>query len=466
MALIYAAPVAEQGDAGTQAVPERGKPGRASGLAPGRTGASADRGGLVARRAAVDLMVGVVEERVLLSALTEAPDGPLAALAPDDRARAQRLALSVLRHAEPADAILRPFLKKMPDGRARHILRLATVELCAEATAPHGAVGAAVDLMGEDRRSAHLGGVANAVLRKVAAEGPARWPTLPPQRLPGWLRGRLQSAYGGKATAAIEAVQAGAPPVDLTARSDAAALAAATGGVLLPTGSVRLAAGGQVSALPGYDTGAFWVQDAAAALPAMVLAARPGERVLDLCAAPGGKTLQLAAAGARVTALDISEARLARLAENLSRTGLQAEVVVADALDWTAEPFDAVLLDAPCSATGTIRRHPDLPFVKSVGDLKALVALQAALLDRAVALTRPGGRLVFCTCSLLPEEGEAQAAAAMARHPDLAPDAAALAVPGVEADWIGPQGLRLRPDCWAEQGGIDGFFIAAFRRAG
>ena len=450
--------MAEQGGAGTQAVPERGTTGRA--------GPPADRAGLAARRAAVDLLDGVIESGALLSALTEAPDVPLSGLAPEDRARAQRLALAVLRQAEPADAILKPFLKKMPDGRGRHILRLAAVEICAEGTAPHGAVGAAVALMGEDQKTRHLSGLANAVLRKVASEGPARWPTLPPQRLPGWLRGRLQSAWGGKATAAIEKVQAAQPPVDLTPRGDAAELAEATGGRVLPTGSVRLATAGRISALPGYDTGAFWVQDAAAALPARVLAVQPGERVLDLCAAPGGKTPQLAAAGALVTAVDISEARLARLAENLERTGLQAEIAVADALEFDDTPFDAVLLDAPCSATGTIRRHPDLPFVKATGDLKGLVALQAAMLDRAVALTRPGGRLVFCTCSLLPEEGEAQAEAALARHPDLVPDPAALAVPGVETDWTGPHGLRLRPDVWAAEGGIDGFFIAAFRRAG
>lgn len=431
----------------------------------GKSAGSGDPGGLAPRRAAVDLLCGVVEGGALLSALTEAREGPLARLSPEDRARAQRLALSVLRHAEPVDAILKPFLKKPPEGRARHILRLAVVEICAEGVAPHGAVDAAVALMGEDRKTAHLSGLANAVLRKVAAEGPARWPALPPQRLPGWLRGRLQSAYGGKATAAIEAVQAGVPPVDLTPRGDPAALAEATSGLLLPTWSVRLPAGGQVSALPGYATGDFWVQDAAAALPARMLAAQPGERVLDLCAAPGGKTLQLAAAGASVTALDLSDARLDRLRENLARTRLSAEIVSADALDWQAEPFDAVLLDAPCTATGTIRRHPDLPFVKTAADLKPLVALQAALIDRAVALTRPGGRLVFCTCSLLPEEGEAQAAAALARHPDLTPDAAALHLAGVEPDWIGPHGLRLRPDLWADRGGIDGFFITAFRRA-
>jgi 16S rRNA (cytosine967-C5)-methyltransferase len=205
------------------------------------------------------------------------------------------------------------------------------------------------------------------------------------------------------------------------------------------------------------------VQDAGAAVAARVLAPQPGERVVDLCAAPGGKTLQLAAAGAQVTAVDISDARLARLRDNLARCGLVAEVVAADALDWQPQaPADAVLLDAPCSATGTIRRHPDLPRVKDGSDLPALVALQAALIDRALAMLRPGGRLVYATCSLLPEEGEAQIRAALARHPGL------LVEPPETGDprWPVAEGLRIRPDHWAETGGIDGFFVARLRRPG
>jgi 16S rRNA (cytosine967-C5)-methyltransferase len=197
-----------------------------------------------------------------------------------------------------------------------------------------------------------------------------------------------------------------------------------------------------------------------------VLAPGRGASVLDLCAAPGGKTMQLAAMGARVTALDISEARMARVTENLARVGLSADTVVADALDWEGGPFDAVLLDAPCSATGTIRRHPDLPFVKDEAQLAALVGLQSALLDRAIALVRPGGRVVFCTCSLLPEEGEAQVEAALSRHAGLVPLPEALALPGVDPAWIGPLGLRLRPDFWADRGGMDGFFIACLRAPG
>ena len=232
---------------------------------------------------------------------------------------------------------------------------------------------------------------------------------------------------------------------------------------MLPTGSLRLAQAGQISALPGYAEGGWWVQDAAAALAARLVDAQPGERVLDLCAAPGGKTLQLAATGAEVTALDISSARMARVSANLARTGLTAQLVVADALHWEPEgKFDAILLDAPCSATGTIRRHPDLPFVKDGSELPGLVTLQAALIDRALGWLRPGGRLVFATCSLMPDEGEAQLSAALDRHPGLAVERTDL--PGVDPSWWSAEGgLRLRPDYWTDQGGMDGFFMARFR---
>jgi 16S rRNA (cytosine967-C5)-methyltransferase len=222
----------------------------------------------------------------------------------------------------------------------------------------------------------------------------------------------------------------------------------------------------QVSALSGYEAGAWWVQDAAAALPVQILAPQAGESVLDLCVAPGGKTLQLAAAGARVTALDDSAQRMVRVKENLARTGLSAELVVADARKSTGS-FDAVLLDAPCSATGTIRRHPDLPFAKDGSDFGALIALQTELLDHAWARVRPGGRLLFCTCSLLPDEGEVQVEEALERHTDMRIDRDALDRPGVEPDWITQEGgLRLRPDYWPERGGMDGFYMALLRKEG
>ena len=400
--------------------------------------------GLAARAAAVAILDGVLGEGRMLADFA-GPD-----LAPADRARALRLAGAVLRHLEPADLALKPHLRKSPPLTVQNMLRLAVVELAQGAPA-HGVVNAAVEMARRGKRTAHLAGLVNAVLRAVP-EGAA----LTAQKLPRWMRQPMVHAYGREAVAAIEAVQALEPPLDLTLRPGFEA----PEGMVLPTGSLRLTAPGQVSALPGYATGGWWVQDAAAALPAGLLAAQAGERALDLCAAPGGKTLQMAAAGAAVTALDISGPRMARVAANLARTGLTANLVVADALVWQPDaPFDAILLDAPCSATGTVRRHPDLPFVKDGTEVAGLVALQAALLDRALGWLAPGGRLVFATCSLLPEEGEGQLTAALARHPGLKAERADLA--GVDPGWwTDAGGLRLRPDYWAERGGMDGFFMA------
>ena len=259
----------------------------------------------------------------------------------------------------------------------------------------------------------------------------------------------------------MEEVQSRTPVVDLTLRRGTAA-DGLSGGEMLPTGSLRMAAGGQISALPGFAEGAFWVQDAAAALAVRMLGDVTGLSVLDLCAAPGGKTLQLADGGAEVTALDISGPRLVRVQENLARTGLRAKIVTADALQWAPPaPYDAILLDAPCSATGTIRRHPDLPFLRQPSDIAGLVELQARLLDRALGWLKPGGRLVYCTCSLLQDEGEGQIAAALLRHPNLVMLRPEIA--GIDPAWMGARGLRLRPDYWAEAGGMDGFFMACLQ---
>lgn len=415
-----------------------------------------------ARAAALGLIAGVTEAHETLADQIAA--GALAALPPPDRARAQRLATTTLRHLAQADAMLKPHLRRRPSADILALLRLATVELCAEGAAPHGVVNAAVTLTrAGGRRTESFAGLVNAVLRKIAAET-ERWATLPAPELPGWLRGRLMSAYGKAAVQRMEAAHLAGAPLDLSAKTPAEA-AEALGAEILPTGSLRLATGAQVSELPGFAEGAWWVQDAAAALAARALAPAPGARVLDLCAAPGGKTLQLAAMGAEVTALDISAPRLARVEENLARTGLRATILAADALSFAPEaPFDAILLDAPCSATGTIRRHPDLPFVKTAAGIKELVALQAALLDRALGWLAPGGRLTYCTCSLLPEEGEAQIRAALARHPGLTVTPPEIA--GVEPGWITPEGgLRLRPDYWPERGGMDGFYIANLSRS-
>ena len=407
--------------------------------------------GVAARAVAVEILTGILGEGRMLEDVADL------GLPPADRARALRLAASVLRMLEPVDKLLDRHLRKSPPLAVRNVLRLAVVERALGAPA-HGVVNAAVEIVRGAKRTAHLAGLVNAVLRALPETDVLAG--LPPQKLPRWLRQPLVHAWGREVVTAIEAVQAAEPPLDLTLRPGLAA----PEGELLPTGSLRLTAPGQVSTLPGYDQGGWWVQDAAAAMPARMLGAKPGERVLDLCAAPGGKTLQLAAAGAEVTALDISGPRMARLEANLLRTGLAATLVVADALHWQPDaPLDAILLDAPCSATGTIRRHPDLPFVKDGSEVAGLAALQAALIDRALGWLKPGGRLVFATCSLLAEEGEAQLAAALERHSGLTVERPALA--GVEdAWWIPAGGLRLRPDYWGGRGGMDGFFMARLRK--
>lgn len=407
--------------------------------------------GVAARAVAVEILNGILGEGRMLEEVQDLD------LPPADRARALRLAASVLRWVEPVDKVLDRHLRKSPPLAVRNVLRLAVVERAMGAPA-HGVVNAAVEIVRGSKRTAHLAGLVNAVLRALPeAEVLAG---LPPQKLPRWLRQPLVHAWGREVVTAIEGVQAGEPPLDLTLRPGFAA----PEGELLPTGSLRLTAPGQVSTLPGYAEGGWWVQDAAAAMPARMLEVKAGERVLDLCAAPGGKTLQLALAGAEVTALDISGPRMDRLKANLARTGLAATLVVADALQWQPEaPFDAILLDAPCSATGTIRRHPDLPFVKDGSEVAGLATLQTTLIDRALGWLKPGGRLVFATCSLLAEEGEAQLGAALVRHPGLTVERPVLA--GVDEAWWTPEGgLRLRPDYWAEKGGMDGFFMARLRK--
>ncbi|MCB1335137.1 MAG: 16S rRNA methyltransferase [Roseivivax sp.] len=409
-----------------------------------------------ARTAALALLNGVLGEGRLLSELL--PGLPaLTRLQPADRAAAQRLATETLRGLERADRVLKPYLQKAPPLAVRNILRLATVELCTGGAA-HGVVNEAVGLTAAGKRTQTYKGLVNAVLRRVAEEGPAQWPRLRVPQLPRWLRDPLSQAWGRAAVGAMEAAHFAGAPLDLTARGDAQAVAAATGGTLLPTGSVRLAGSVQVTALPGYDSGDWWVQDAAAALPVRLLGDVAGLDVLDMCAAPGGKTLQLAAGGARVTALDSNAARLARVEENLARTGLTATVVAGDAMEH-AGSYDAILLDAPCSATGTIRRHPDLPLAKRGDGINELIGLQAAMIDHALSLLRPGGRLVFCTCSLIPDEGECQVDTALERHPGLRVLPAE--APGIEAAWRSSEGgLRLRPDFWPDKGGMDGFYMA------
>lgn len=402
------------------------------------------------RQMAAALVAAVVSDGRMLSDIALSPHAD-----PAERARAQRLALATLRNIGRADAVLSPHLRKPPPEAVMAALRVAVVEMLDLGAAPHGVVNAAVSALRANKKTAPLTGMANAVLRRASDfDG---WSDLPVQRLPGWLRRRLKSGYGEETVQRIEAAHHAGAAIDLTLKPGATSVPE---GETLPGGSLRLPLGAQVSAMPGFETGDWWVQDVAAALPARLLAAQSGETVLDLCAAPGGKTMQLAATGAQVTALDLSEARLQRVRENLARTGLQAQVIRADALGWEpGTPFDAILLDAPCSATGTIRRHPDLPLIRKPADLEALVDLQARLLDRAVTLLKPGGRLVFCTCSLLPDEGEAQVAAMLARTPGL--HVAPLpAQPFGRATAEG--GWRTLPGDLP--GGVDGFYMALLRR--
>ena len=418
--------------------------------------------GLPARRTAHHLLMEITTDGRLMAELIAG--GALARLDNDDRARAQRLATEALRGMDRADRMLKPYLKKTPPDHVMNALRLGVIELCA-GEAAHGVVNAYVELVARNKRTQSMKGLTNAVLRKIADEGPTGWNKRAVPLTPGWLRQPLVAAWGRDAVSGMEAAHFAGASLDLTAKGDADAVAAAVGGTVLPTGSIRIANAGQVSSLPGYAAGDWWVQDAAAAIPVKVLGDVKGLRVLDLCAAPGGKAMQLAAAGADVTAVDVSERRMERVVENLTRVGLKAKTVISDAFAFDHDGFDAILLDAPCSATGTIRRHPDLPYAKDGTEFAALIDQQTAMIDHALGLLKPGGRLVFCTCSLLPDEGEVQVEDALERHSGLAARPDAFKLPGIDPAWTTQEGgLRLRPDYWSELGGMDGFYIAVLTK--
>ena len=416
-----------------------------------------------ARLAAVWMLDEVLVHHKTLSELRG--HGPVAALPATEQARAIRLATDVLRWLPRADALWQAHVSRTPAPRTCNILRLGAYEL-ALGGAPYGVIDSLVALASSHKRSAPQKGLINAVLRKIAVDTPAKWAALPIPRLPGWLRRPLRDAYGERAVAAFERAHSQPPPLDLTPKDgDAEGLARRLEAAALPTGTVRIKQSVQVSALTGFAEGDWWVQDAAAAIPVKMARPQEGQRALDLCAAPGGKTLQLAAAGADVTAVDISEARMARLRENLDRTGLRADLRIEDARAIDGS-WPLVVLDAPCSASGTIRRHPDLPHVRAGRELGPLTRLQADLIDHALRCLEPGGRLVYCTCSLLPAEGEDQIRAALSRHPRLRVDAQSATVSGAEHAWRDALGgLRLRPDYWDKQGGMDGFYVAALTTA-
>jgi 16S rRNA (cytosine967-C5)-methyltransferase len=374
----------------------------------------ADPPGLAVRRIAADITDGVLRRhRPLDEQLEGANAHPgLAGLPARDRALVRALVAMVLRRLGTLRHLLGLLLER---GLPKEAPRVETALLTGAAqilfldVPDHAAVDLAVRLVQGDRHAAHFAGLVNAVLRRLTREGAARLAELDTAALdtPKWLMERWVGAYGEPTARAIAAASTSEPALDLTVKNDSALWAERLGGWVLSTGTVRLIAHGPVTALPGFADGAWWVQDAAAALPVRLLGNVAGVRVADLCAAPGGKAAQLAVAGAHVTAVDRSPARLARLEENLKRLSLTAELVCADVAEWEAAPFDAVLLDAPCSSTGTIRRHPDVPWLKQPADIEKLAGLQRRLIERAVALTKPGGTLVYSTCSLEPDEGEA-----------------------------------------------------------
>lgn len=380
--------------------------------------------GLAARHAA-----SLAFERTLAAGLQldDVLDHQIAAtrgLEPRDAGLVRAIAITTFRHL---GTITRAIDARAERGAAslprpvQAILATAAAQILFLEAADHAAVDLAVAQTKLQPQGMRFAGVVNAILRKVGREAEAIRSAIDPlaHDTPDWLRLSWIAAYGPEQAAMIAASMAEELALDISAKSDAADWAAKLDAVLLPTGSLRVPARTPVHEMAGYDAGAWWVQDTASAVPARLLGVKPGETVLDMCAAPGGKTAQLASMGGKVTALDRSAQRLRVLQANMTRLDLDVEVVTADAIHFEHAPFDAVLLDAPCTATGTIRRHPDAAWTKTPADETKLIALQAKLIDSAVALTKPGGRLIYCVCSLQPGEGEEQVSAALARNPRL-----------------------------------------------
>jgi len=418
-----------------------------------------------ARATALDLLDAVLGRREPLDqALAESR--ALAALSPRDRAFARLLTTTVLRRLGEIDGVLARFLAKpLRPGAVRDSLRLGAAQLLFLNTPAHAAVATSVALAA---RYPAMKGLINAVLRRCASEGAAMVAQQDAARLdtPAWLWRSWCASYGEATARAIAAAHWREAPLDLSVKADADAWAARLEATILPTGTLRRPAGGLIENLPGYAEGAWWIQDAAAALPAKLLGDVRGAAVADLCAAPGGKTAQLAAAGAHVTAVDLSAPRLKRLRDNLARLELTAECVVADATAW--RPTDAlrfVLLDAPCTATGAIRRNPDVPYLKSPADVVRLAAQQDRLLTNAIACLAPGGVLVYCVCSLEVEEGPARVAQLLAAGAPVERRPIAPVEIGGLAECITPEGdLRTLPCQRAAEGGLDGFYACRFVR--
>jgi 16S rRNA (cytosine967-C5)-methyltransferase len=425
--------------------------------------------GLAVRKFALDGLAQVLKQAVSFDEFLDSLDR----LAPRDRAFLHALIFTALRHKGEIEAVIAAFMaKSLPrkSGAVPLILLLGGAQLLFLDTPAHAAIDLSVRLAKQDHEARHFSGLINAVLRKIAVEGRNVLNGLDTARLntPDWLWTSWTKSYGPRQAAAIATAHREEPPLDITPKSDAESWAVRLGGLALPGGNIRLADhSGPIEELPGYAEGAWWIQDAAAAMPARLFGNLDGKTALDLCAAPGGKTLQLCAAGARVTAVDNSAPRLARLRENLQRTRLEAEVIVGDVLTYDPpEKFDAVLLDAPCSATGTIRRHPDLPYVKIPAQIKELETLQRHMLDKAAQQVRPGGSLVYSTCSLEPVEGEDQVARFLAANPAFSSVPIAPGEAGIESHFITAAGyLRTLPFMPIGAAmGLDGFFAARLTR--
>lgn len=429
-----------------------------------------------ARPVALDLLGAVLDRGIPLdTALTRS--AALAGLSPRDRAFVRLLVTTVLRRRGQIDAAIdekltRPLAKRQ--HQVRNALRLGVAQLAFLGTPAHAAVDGSVNLVRRSGRSG-MTGLVNAVLRAIdrgGANALAATPEAGQLNTPDWLRQSWNAAYGADTVNAIMAAHCAEPPLDLTLAPGAQAevWASRLDAQILPTGSLRRRTGGMVSELDGYAEGAWWIQDAAAALPARLFGDLTGRSAIDLCAAPGGKTAQLAAAGAKVTAVDISAERLQLVTTNMERLGLAAETVCADAAEFTpAAPAEVLLLDAPCSSTGTIRRHPDIAWLKSQDDVATAAALQARLLNAAISMLAPGGTLVYAVCSLQPEEGPAQIDAVLAGATDIvrAPVTSGelhglddLSPPAITQEGD----VRTLPCHFAAEGGVDGFYIARLQR--
>jgi 16S rRNA (cytosine967-C5)-methyltransferase len=434
---------------------------------------------LAARRIAADILDGVLHRRRTLDDQLEGAGAHpgLKSLADRDRALMRRLVATILRRLGTLGHVLSRLLDRgVPTDapRAQSALLIGAAQILWMDVPDHAAVDLSVRLVQSDRRAARYAGLVNAVLRRCAREGKAIVDEVQSQTLdvPPWLLARWIAQYGEATARAMAEALSHEPSLDLTVKADASQWAARLHGEVLPTGTVRTLLHGSVTMLPGFTEGQWWVQDAAAALPARLFGDIKDKSIADLCAAPGGKTAQLVLAGARVTALDRSPARMARLRDNLARLSMEAETVVADAVEWQgpAESFDGILIDAPCTSTGTIRRHPDVAWLRQEADIAALAALQKRLLQKAATLLKPGGTLVYCTCSLEAEEGEAAIAALLATEAGLrrAPIATA-EVAGIAEIVTADGDLRTLP-CHLPHtdprlAGLDGFYAARLVKA-